>query len=332
MESGPIYLAGIERSGTSLMYALLATHPNIAMTRRTNLWTYFYNRYGDLSNKENLDRCLGLMAQYKRLRVINIDVERVRREFAKGEKSYRRLFSLIEGHFAEAQGKSRWGDKSLNTERFTDHIFKEFPNARIIHMMRDPRDRYASAKTRWADMKGRAGAGVAMWAESARLAERFQKLYPDRYMVVRYEDLTSDTERTLRKVCAFLGEQYSPDMLTMSGAPSHRNKGSNSSYGKREVGVISTDSIARYRQVLLPQDIKFIEDFNGRDMLKFGYSLDNLHFAFSEWIAYVFIDLPLNLIRMVGWSMKEGLRSIKGRNLPARRLVPVADVKGSKVI
>ena len=36
MERGPVFVAGLERSGTSLIFALLASHPNIAMTRRTN--------------------------------------------------------------------------------------------------------------------------------------------------------------------------------------------------------------------------------------------------------------------------------------------------------
>ena len=52
---GPIFIAGPERSGTSLIYALLASHPNIAMTRRTNMWTHYYKQYGDLSQPENFE-------------------------------------------------------------------------------------------------------------------------------------------------------------------------------------------------------------------------------------------------------------------------------------
>ena len=59
MPRGPIFIGGAERSGTSLLYALLTSHPNISMTRRTNLWAYFYNQYGDLSHPQNLERCLG---------------------------------------------------------------------------------------------------------------------------------------------------------------------------------------------------------------------------------------------------------------------------------
>jgi sulfotransferase family protein len=322
MNRGPIYLAGIERSGTSLMYALLASHPNIAMTRRTNLWTYFNNQFGNLNNAENLQRCLSIMSQYKRLRAIQIDTERVRREFYQGEKTYARLFSLVEGHFAERLGKPRWGDKSLNTERYMDDIFAAFPNAKIIHMMRDPRDRYASAKTRWTDMKGRVGAGTAMWLESVKLARRGQRKYPGQYKVVRYEDLVAQPEQTVRTICEFLGEEYIPEMLTMIGAPTHRNKGSNSSYGKREVGQISTDSIARYRQVLSRQEIKYMEDFCRNGMREFGYTQDDIRLSPREQLNYLFVDWPFNFVRMSFWTIKETVWGIKGRRLPARRLVP----------
>ncbi len=252
MYKPPIFLAGIERSGTSLMYALLASHPAIAMTRRTNLWTYFYNQYGDLSVRENFERCLATMMRYKRLQKLEPDPERIRDEFLKGEPSYPRLFSLLEEHFAEKQGKNRWGDKSLNTERYADEIFSAYPGAKIIHMMRDPRDRYASAAKRWKNMKGKAGAGTAMWLQSTNLARRNQALYPQQYKIVRYESLVTQPEKIMQDVCAYIGEEYDAQMLNMKGSPRLLEKGSNSSFGRRQPGAIASDSVARYRSVLHP--------------------------------------------------------------------------------
>ncbi len=321
MDRGPIFLAGIERSGTSLMYALLASHPNLAMTRRTNLWTYFYNQFGDLSQPENFERCLAKMLQYKRLRLLALDPERIRHEFWQGETTYGRLFALLEQHYAERIGRPRWGDKSLNTEKYADAIFAAYPNARIIHMIRDPRDRYASARTRWKAMKGRAGAGTAMWLASVALARRNQQRYPSAYKILRYETLVYQPEETLRQVCEFIGEDYTPQMLTMEGAPRLLEKGSNSSYGPREPGRITPSSLGRYRQVLSKFEIAFIQSMAGKEMQEFEYSLDEIRFSPAEQVAYLSFHWPINFLRMAAWAVKETLQDRFGRTLPAYRLI-----------
>lgn len=325
MEHGPIFLAGIERSGTSLMYALLASHPNLAMTRRTNLWTYFYNQFGDLSRPENFERCLAKMMRYKRLRLLSLDPERIRHEFWQGETSYGRLFALLEQHYAERLGRPRWGDKSLNTEKYADAIFAAYPNAKIIHMIRDPRDRYASARTRWKAMKGRAGAGTAMWLASVALARRNQQRYPNSYQILRYETLVSQPEETLRQVCEFIGEEYTPQMLTMEGAPRLLEKGSNSSYGPREPGRITPASLGRYRQVLSKFEIAFIQSMAAKEMLAFEYPLDKITFSPAEHVAYFAFHWPINVSRMVAWKIKEWVQDQLGRTLPAYRLVSQAE-------
>lgn len=321
MERGPIFLAGIERSGTSLMYALLASHPNIAMTRRTNLWAYFYNRYGDLSNQANFERCLAAMLRYKRLLKLQPDPERIRQEFWQGEPSYARLFALLEEHHAQRLGKPRWGDKSLNTERYVDEIFTAYPTAKMIQMIRDPRDRYASALTRWKVIRGRAGTGIARWLASIELAQRNQQRYPNRYKIVRYEILATKPEETLRDVCAFLEEEYSPAMLTMEGAPIHRNRGGNSSYGKYAPGNISTRSIGRFRQVLSKREIAFIQSYARRQMLVYGYELEPIELSPRDLLLFYSIDWPLNLARMAAWYALESMRDLTGRSPSPQTIV-----------
>ncbi len=66
MNRGPIYLAGADRSGTTLMYALLASHSHIAMANLgSNMWTFFYGQHGDLSRRQNFERCLAALLRYK---------------------------------------------------------------------------------------------------------------------------------------------------------------------------------------------------------------------------------------------------------------------------
>lgn len=324
MDPGPIFVAGLERSGTSLIYALLASHPKIAMTRRTNLWTHFYGQYGDLADPGNLDRCLDVMMRYKRLLKLQPDPDRLRREFDAGDPTYARLFALLESQFAERLGRPRWGDKSLNTERYAEHIFEAYPGARMLHMMRDPRDRYASSLTRWSVRRGGIGAGTAEWLSSAHLATRNQRRFPDRYRIVRYETLATRPDATLREICRFIDEEFAPEMLSMDGAPTFRAKGSNSSYGQRDPGVISTESIGRFRQVLSPRQIAFTQMIAREEMEAFGYPLEDLSLPPAERFRFAMGSLPVELARLAAWRTREQVRNRRGRPVPAYRLVGVA--------
>lgn len=321
MKRGPIFVAGLERSGTSLMYALLASHPNIAMTRRTNMWTYFYQQYGDLRDPDNFERCLRMMMRYKRLVKLEPDPDRIRREFRQGEQSYSRLFALIEEHYAERLNRPRWGDKSLHTERYAAPIFAAYPGARILHMMRDPRDRYASVLARWKKRRGRAGAGTAMWLSSETLARTNQARYPQQYMIVRYETLASDPEATVREICAFIGEAFAPEMLSMEGARKFRDAGSNSSYGERKPGVISTSSIGRYRQVLAPGQIAYIQRRTAEAMRRYDYAIEPVILTPREKLLFMLVELPLNEVLFRAWSIRHQFLNVAGRRLPGYRIV-----------
>lgn len=322
MEKGPIFVAGLERSGTSLLYALLASHPNIAMTRRTNLWTHFYNQYGDLADDANLDRCIDVMMQYKRLVKLEPDETRLRLEFRSGQATYARLFALIEEQHAERMARPRWGDKSLHTERYAEPIFAGYPGARILHMMRDPRDRFASSLTRWRTRRGGAGAGTAEWLSSARLGARNSARFPAQYLVVRYETLAGRPEQTMRRICAFIDEPYAPQMLEMRGAQDFRDQGSNSSYGARPVGVISTDSIGRFREVLSTRQLAFIQRAAGTEMASLGYDAVPVRLRGRHRALFQVMDLPVEHLRAATWTAWNVVRNRRGRPVPAYRIVP----------
>jgi hypothetical protein len=301
------------------------------MTRRTNLWAYYYNQYGDLSKAENFERCLRSMMRYKRLLPLNLNPDQLRNDFVQGEMTYPRLFALIEEQYAKRLGRPRWGDKSLNTERYADLIFDAYPNARIVHVMRDPRDRYASALARWKVSRGGAGAGSAVWLTSLKLAEQNYKKYPNRYMIVRYETLASHPEETSREICEFIGEEYTPVMLSLRGAEQFRDEGGNSSYGVYEPGKISTRSIGRFREVLSPRQIAFMQIAIGAKMTALGYKMDSVNLSIPERLQFLLLDIPHNYFRIMAWSAREAFLNLVGRTLPSYRIVHDTEGAGASV-
>jgi hypothetical protein len=312
--SGPIFVGGLDRTGTSLIYALLASHPRIAMTRRTNWWSYFHGRYGDLDDDHNLDRLLGAMSRYRRHRKLRPDFADLRASFVVGPRTYGRLFELLESQHAARVGRARWGDKSLHTERYATTVFDTFPEARIIHMIRDPRDRYASVLKRWKSVRGGIGAATAAWLASVDLGERNVRRFPGRYMLLRYEDLASDPESSLRRVSEFIGEAYDTSMLKMDGAEDFRSTGGNSSYGAFEAGTISKRSIGRFRATLTPADIAFVQSRAGRAMRAHGYDGVPVVMTGGERIRYAVRDRPLNAAKLLGWQIRERIYDVLGRS------------------
>lgn len=319
--SSPILIGGLERTGTSLIYALLASHPRIAMTRRTNWWTYFYGRFGDLDADEPLRRILDEMRRYRRHRKLELDFARLEHDFRAGERTYCRLFDLMESQYAERVGRARWGDKSLHTERYAERVYDCFPDARIIHMIRDPRDRYASVLKRWRSQRGGVGSATAAWLASADLGRRNVDRYAGRYRLLRYEDLVSDPEGELRAVCEFIGEPYEPAMLGMGGASDFRDAGGNSSFGRFSTGEISPRSVGRYREVLSSRQVAFMERAAGREMAGLGYASADLSLRGPDRAAYAFGTLPVNAAKMLLWRARERWYDITGRAPSADTMV-----------
>jgi hypothetical protein len=319
--SGPIFIAGLERTGTSLLYALLASHPNIAMARRTNWWTFFYDRFGDLARDENLDRILGDMSRYRRHRKLELDFDRLRAEFVAGERSYCRLFALMQAQHAERLGRPRWGDKSLHTERYAETVYGCFPDARIVHIIRDPRDRYASVLKRWHSQRGGVGSATAAWLASVDLAAANRERYPDRYLVLEYEALVRDPDGSMRSVCEFIGEPYEPSMLQMRGAGEFRETGGNSSYGTFAAGEISPRSVGRFRSVLSDRQVAFVQRTAGPKMALHGYEPVTLQMSTGDRIRYGALTVPANSAKMALWRLRERFYDLTGRAPPTDTLL-----------
>ncbi|MFN2221115.1 MAG: sulfotransferase [Chloroflexota bacterium] len=318
MTNGPIFIGGPDRCGKTTMRAFLASHPNIAIPAvGSNMWTYFYGQYGDLADETNFERCLQDMVHYKHVAFLEPDADRIQREFRQGERSYARLFALFLVHFAERQGKPRWGAQTGLIERYADQIMAAYPGAQIVHMVRDPRDRYEASIARWPNGKLRAGGAVARWNYSVGLAQRNQARYPGRYLAVRYETMVTEPEETLRRLCDFLGEEYTTDMLIMAGAPDFRAKISQGAELAPNETPVTGDYIGLYKQGVPAQDVAFIQAYARRHMRAFGYAMKPVDFTLPERLRFNLLTRPKGLASMWFWLGLE-----RGRQLFPDRLGP----------
>jgi hypothetical protein len=134
-----------------------------------------------------------------------------------------------------------WVEKTPTNERVLGDVWRDFPEARVVHLVRDPVAVVASRKA----MEERATGGFAAFrtaladlAESYRIADAARASADSRrYMLIRFEDLLEDPRRTIDRLAAFLEMQTLPILYrpTSGGIPAP----SNSSFDVAERGAIN---------------------------------------------------------------------------------------------
>lgn len=298
-----IFIGGIERSGKTYVRLMLAAHPVIALSKRTNLWTSYYGRFGDLADDGALDRCLAAMWANKHVRGLEPDAESLRHEFRHGSRTYARLFALLHRGYTARLGKTRWGDQTEGIEEMAGPIFAALPNARLIHLIRDPRDRYEALG---GGRPGRLEEATSRWLKSAELGARNERRYPDRYHLLRYETLARDPAATLRELCGFLGIDATDDMLALGHA---------GRFGDDWLGdsPISAVYVGRFREHLAGHELAYIQHRAGPVMACFGYAPEPVALSWTGRVLCDATPLAAALTRAAGRLVRNGPGRVEAR-------------------
>ncbi len=194
----PIFIVGCQRSGTTLVRLILDSHPNISCGPETRFLRSFEHLTDDAGD-------------WPRLALYGFDKDYWHRKVAE-------LFSTTMQDYAERRGKGRWADKTPLYALHLDYLDVLFPDALVLHVVRDPFDVVASHRSRWGWWSGlKAVEKWGRYVRSARTAGR--RLGPARYRELRYDRLITDPEAELRGVTEWLGEPWDPALLDHESSP-----------------------------------------------------------------------------------------------------------------
>lgn len=222
--NGPIFVVGLSRAGTTLLRNLLNGHSRINLPiTESHLIPMLVEKYGRepaLNTPEDVDR---LVQEISRTTFVTMAREGHAgfnpEHFARTTdfSSWSRILESLFRMMATDSGRQDtiWGDK---TPGYLVHVplLKElFPHARIIHIVRDVRDRVLSVHRMWGKSRLRA---AAQWAEQIESSLRYREFYPATYCEVLYEDLLEEPDRELKRICSFLDVPYEPAMKHLSSS------------------------------------------------------------------------------------------------------------------
>jgi hypothetical protein len=208
----PFFIVGCPRSGTTLLQLLIDGQPNVAIPPESHVVERFHRLlplYGDLSERPRAEALARDLLADERIKEWGLEarpadvLQGLERPTARDLVA--RLFEL----YAAKQGKRRWGDKTPQHALYLREVLALFPEARIVHLVRDGRDVCESLKRVFIGPKS-TPAIARTWRRYVRTVEQARRdfIAPERFLQVRYEDVVLQRERELRRLMEFLGEPY----------------------------------------------------------------------------------------------------------------------------
>jgi hypothetical protein len=136
-------------------------------------------------------------------------------------------------------------------------FFEVYPEGRIISVIRDPKNWYPSASKhnpkskKYRDIKS----ALQQWNESAQSMLRNKERWEDKVMIIKFEDLVTNTKTVMRYLAGFLEIQFDNILLlpTFNKYPINAN----TSFGLEETAILK-DTLSRYR-TLTDEELKIID-------------------------------------------------------------------------
>jgi hypothetical protein len=248
-----VFIVGISRSGTTLTRRILDRHPLIAIATENHYlghllpWEgarHYFRRVGDLRDDAAIERLVDLiysgeLQRRSRLRELSpywrwltdrVPRADVEARLLASDRTERGVFEAFLRLYADRRGKAIMGEKTPAHLAYVDTLLAWFPGARVVHSVRDPRAIHVSELRRRTEhavgipyrqlvrvpvlLEAFVLLQVAWaWGRAVNQHRRYARRYPDRYRLLRFEDLVARPEPTLADLCAFLGVQLEPRML-----------------------------------------------------------------------------------------------------------------------
>lgn len=288
----PIIVVGAARSGTTMLQLMLHAHGRIAVPpeNRFVLRAYQNRRdFGDLRVEANRRKLAHFICKEKGSGFgdLGLDADATMAEIVAGPATLGSALGIALRAYARKFGKARWGDKRPSYLANLHMIRDLFPDAQVVHIIRDGRDCVASLKEApW--HRGGVPTAVAGWCrgmdEGARAARTWA---PGSYFEMYYERLVSDPEPELRRLCDFLGEPFDPAMTepsSVAGVAVPERK----TWHALTHGEVTSKRIGSWSRRLDPAEIGLCEAVMGRRLVAHGYELTGLGSAtLSQWAHYV---------------------------------------------
>ncbi len=244
MAANLIFICGALRSGTSVTHIMLNHHPQV---NNPGEYDFFFDAIAANNIPPEINSYHEYLHNHRIFQAKNLTID--------PNLDYQNLLTSF-----VSQLSSQKPILSLNIYRNFHVIPEFFPQAKYIHLIRDPRD--VAKSTIGMGWTGNVYFGVNHWLETEKAWQKLlPKLEPHQYIELKFEALIADPALELHKICQFLNIAFTSDML---------NYADNTTYKKPDIKLIN-----QWQHKLSDREIELVEFKASEYISQYDYSLCN---------------------------------------------------------
>ncbi len=210
-----------------------------------------------------------------------------------GENTFQNICKVIYLNYVSVFGNEEivWiADKNPVYATYAKKLMKIFPDSVFLHITRDPRDNMLSIKT--FEFEAPIPALLAFrWKNSSTKLYSLRKKYPEKFFLIRYEDLASEPAKYFPLLCDFLKVPFHKEVFEFYKKTDERI------IGKVEVGAmkfhkgllspINTGKLGVWKTQLPDRDVRIAETVIGKWMERYGYERKYKKFDLGIWVKSI---------------------------------------------
>lgn len=259
----PVFVTGTQRSGTTLLHQILNASDEI--WSKNEMWGIHAMLFQDH---------LPTTGHYQKELRRHLDKDAPPEVYRNDTEPLSKNFAEVLRRCAQAAGKVRWALKDPRLTYFLGDYAREFHGAKFLIVIRDPRavcNSYLHSAGFTVGRPANAYAGACRWRKEVRLQSSFAEAFPDRTLLIRYEDLITRFPETINRIADFLQLNESIEsMLKYHKAQSKVHAGNENIHRPPDVSILS-----KWKDRLNTQQQRIIEGVCVSEMNHFSYELAN---------------------------------------------------------
>ena len=317
MENDPIFVVGVQRSGTTLLRLILNSHSEISIPEEARFLTpllapRFLNKELDRQDIEKIYNYLKVNEQFQ---LWNYDSQTFLAKLkAFQSASLAEIINMMFQSYAEAEGKTRWGDKSLFFGSI-EILHQLFPNARFIHIVRDGRDVFSSWRAMEPTMKHPSVMALDWKFKLDSIEKAISGLPEGLTLTITYEELLDNPKEIVKRICTFVKVAFEDAMLDFHKT-SHNYIGEH--HSKLIFKAIDNSNKEKWKTKLTPFEIRAYEVLCKKELEKFGYYVSGKAMSAAEILKItsdLLIGLPKRIYQIISARMAYSRALRKGEPL-----------------